>query len=450
METHTMPVIVDGMPMDDARHMIYHEIQQCERHILSLRNQLNAYTPIATLPPEILLQIFTTLTEAGGQVDSMECIHVTHVCQRWRSISLDAPALWNKLSSNNLHWTMAMLERSKTAPLTVFMNPMSYGVAIPILTHLSRIRSLTINNWSAGELQKLHDFIEDNLITAPQLEGLSLTGRVKSSWSLPSTTFQQTDRLYDLFIHNVHTNWSHSSLFRNLTRLRAVTNVPGDQPTWRELITTLNQMPTLQYLLLDAMLPIVPFDATVDVVFAYMPNLEVVIFRDLPSMDAVVTFLNQVKLTPDLKIFNIVDLNGHPNGQEFRELYRAVNRSIPGLCSRARYMDILHHEGVGHPSRDKYLIDCFMTLPEGLYEEQGYAYYETNPPDIGLELPYSPEADMTVVVVNALDILNLSHITHLRIQDHIGHSELLALLQGLPELRVIRVYRRATDRKSVV
>lgn len=34
---------------------------------------------------------------------------------------------------------------------------------------------LTINGWSAAELQKLHEFIGDNEIVVPRLEKLSLT-----------------------------------------------------------------------------------------------------------------------------------------------------------------------------------------------------------------------------------------------------------------------------------
>ncbi|KAF5314484.1 hypothetical protein D9619_011763 [Psilocybe cf. subviscida] len=444
MDTHTMLSIHDGTPMDDARQMIYQEIQHCEHRILGLRSQLNMYASVARLPPEILLQIFAKLTEDGGFVDSMKCIPITHVCRRWRSLALDAPALWTNLSSENLLWTTAMLERSKSAPLTVLMDEMSHRVATPILKHLSRIISLTIEDWSAGELQTLHALIEDNAIVAPQLEVLSLSCDGVLPWSLPSTTFQQTHRLNNLFIDSIHIDWSHSPLFRNLTKLRVKTVLSDGQPTWRELISALDQMPSLKSLFLDDMLPTSPFDAAHDAVSTSLPNLQSVVFRRVPALGPVVTFLNHVELPQDLKVFTIVHVNGCSNRGEFHEFYDAINRSLPSAFSRAKYMNVLR-KAIGDDDFGTILMECFATLRDDFYSKRFNANHETNPADIGLELSYSPRAcNRPVILVDALDKLKLSSITHLRIGVYVGYPELLALLKRLPELQVIQVFEQAT------
>ncbi|KAF5321151.1 hypothetical protein D9619_001173 [Psilocybe cf. subviscida] len=440
MDTNTMLSINDNTAMDDARRTIYEEIQQCERRILGLRSQLNRYTSVAKLPPEILLQIFAKLTEDGGLVDSIKCVPITHVSRQWRSLALDAPALWTNLSSINLHWTIAMLERSKGAPLTVLMDEKSYLVPVPILKHLSRVKSLTIENWSAGELQKLHILIENNASVAPQLEVLSISCNGTSPWVLPSTTFQQTDRLNNLFLHDVHINWNHLPLLRNLMELRIESDWTGSQPTWRELITALNRMPTLKSLFLGAMLPMVPFEATLDAIPAHLPNLESIVFGSVYTMRSVVTFLNQVKLPPDLKAFIISNFNTYyPNRGEVHEVYDAINRSLPDLCSKATYMYMRHWPWTGN-----FDINCFATLPDRFYDQLYDPNDETNPACIGFRLSYTSGGDRITVVADAVNILKLNHIRYLRIGEDIGDPELHILLQYLPELRIIQAFERAT------
>ncbi|KAF5322799.1 hypothetical protein D9619_001172 [Psilocybe cf. subviscida] len=352
---------------------------------------------------------------------------------------LDDPALWINLSSNNPHWTTAMLERSKPARLSVWMDEKSYRVAIPVLKHLSRVKSLTIDSWSAEELQKLHVFVEDNASVAPQLEVLSISCD-GSPWFLPSTTFRQTDRLNNLFLHSVHIEWDHSPLLRNLTELRLETYGLGGQPTWRELITALNRMSTLKSLYLDSMLPDDPFDAALDDIPAHLPNLESIIFRSIYSMDTVVTFLNQVKLPPDLKAFIMSNSDGYyPSRGEFREVYDVINRFLPDLCSKARYMYMRHWPWTGN-----FDITCFATLPDRFYDQLYYPDYETDPAIIGFKLCYVSEGNRITLVDDAVNILKLNHIRHLRIGKDIGDPELPALLQYLPELRVIQVFERAT------
>ncbi|KAI0045364.1 hypothetical protein FA95DRAFT_1476973, partial [Auriscalpium vulgare] len=91
--------------------------------------RLNALTPIARLPSEILARIFSFAARAepipGGYSTSpaskrMGWIKVTHVCHYWREVALAHPALWERVSfSIGPEWTEELLARSKGAPIIV-------------------------------------------------------------------------------------------------------------------------------------------------------------------------------------------------------------------------------------------------------------------------------------------------------------------------------------------
>lgn len=433
--------------MDEARQMVFQEIQRYEQQILGLRNQLNTLIPIARASPEILLQIFVVMIE-DDVWGSMKCIPLTHVCRQWRSVALNAPGLWTKLSCKNLQWTVNMLDRSKTAPLTVFMDgTTSSEIAVPVLKHLSRIKSLTIDNWSATRLQEMHERLKDNSSSAPQLEVLSLSCSSDLAWALPSSTFQQTDRLHDLVIENIRVDWSHSPFFCKLEKLRIQAILPVSQPTLTELIAALNQMPALKFLFLDGMPPTVPVETSVTVL-AHPPNLESIIIRYVPTIHTLTAFLSQVKPPSDLKVFIVVNNYSYSSRQEFRDFYLAIRRSLPGLCSRVKYINIVLQEDkdmyFDAPDTGKILIQCFASCGDEFFKDWFETDLETDPADIGLELPYSTEATRTTTLVDAFDILDLPHITHLRIDKSTGYPEVLASLEGLPGLRVIQVFAQAT------
>ncbi|KAF5321205.1 hypothetical protein D9619_001883 [Psilocybe cf. subviscida] len=260
---------------------------------------------------------------------------------------------------------MAMLERSKTAPLTVLMgHKLSYGGLLPVLEHLSRIKSLTIDNLRADKMNEMHAFIQHNSSVAPQLEVLSISCYWSRDWRMPSTAFQQTDRLHDLSLKQVSIKWSDSPLLRNLTKLRI--QLSNHPPTWRELLTALNQMPTLKSLFLSETFPEVPFNDARDAVVARLPNLENLVLRSVPNIDGVMAFMTQVKLPPDLKVFTIVDIGDGPSSEEFRELYHTINRSLPRLGSKVRYMNIARvslSDTFGHT-----FIECSSTLRNKFHE----------------------------------------------------------------------------------
>ncbi|KAF8920161.1 hypothetical protein CPB85DRAFT_614672 [Mucidula mucida] len=67
----------------------------------------SAMAPIRTLPPELLLHIFTLANEDRVLLPSSflsSRIRVGHVCKAWRSLSRASPSLWNDTSFAGNHW----------------------------------------------------------------------------------------------------------------------------------------------------------------------------------------------------------------------------------------------------------------------------------------------------------------------------------------------------------
>ena len=111
--------------------------RSCERKLKSLQKELHPsfmHCGIHMLPDEILRHIFKLLVHGAieegasprdfldGELASPSGPEVTlsHVSHRFRSICLDIPSLWSRLSSNMpAQWIETRLERSVTSPLTV-------------------------------------------------------------------------------------------------------------------------------------------------------------------------------------------------------------------------------------------------------------------------------------------------------------------------------------------
>ena len=98
-------------------------------------DELDALTsPIRTIPPEILTEIFYYLK--GDYRDELPAraragsLLPTHVCQQWRQIALSTPSLWNNIyingssvsesiRSSEVKCIKAWLARSKNCPLSI-------------------------------------------------------------------------------------------------------------------------------------------------------------------------------------------------------------------------------------------------------------------------------------------------------------------------------------------
>ncbi|KAI0322112.1 hypothetical protein OF83DRAFT_1036610, partial [Amylostereum chailletii] len=116
------------------------EIQATEKSMLAARRRLNAFRPIARLPPEVLAHVFLLLadmephfypdpadfprlTYRDESFELQPCfgwIRVTHVCFHWREVALAHAHLWSNVTfSLGPDWAQEFLQRSKQAPVLI-------------------------------------------------------------------------------------------------------------------------------------------------------------------------------------------------------------------------------------------------------------------------------------------------------------------------------------------
>ncbi|KZT09331.1 uncharacterized protein LAESUDRAFT_810937 [Laetiporus sulphureus 93-53] len=86
------------------------------------KSHLKPTAPIAILPLEIIVEIFTHCARlyCGSLSGPYKWIVITHVCAQWRAIALACPKLWcNIFVARRQDWLVELLRRSKQMPLTV-------------------------------------------------------------------------------------------------------------------------------------------------------------------------------------------------------------------------------------------------------------------------------------------------------------------------------------------
>ena len=119
-----------GIMSRDAarREEIGAHIAKLELQIIHLKEELNAASPTAHLPPEILSRIFIILSQMFPH-PTVQNHHywskpqrmvawstVTEVSRRWREVALGCPKLWSHIAFHKVEWAKLMLERSKQTP----------------------------------------------------------------------------------------------------------------------------------------------------------------------------------------------------------------------------------------------------------------------------------------------------------------------------------------------
>ena len=56
--------------------------------------------------------------EEYGHEDST-WLSITHVCRRWRNLSVSTPSIWSNIITSPPFWTPLCLERSQSAPIDI-------------------------------------------------------------------------------------------------------------------------------------------------------------------------------------------------------------------------------------------------------------------------------------------------------------------------------------------
>ncbi|PIL28771.1 hypothetical protein GSI_08815 [Ganoderma sinense ZZ0214-1] len=160
----------------------------------TVRARLNHCVAVNRLPPEILVAIFDLLRSSSldcdyvdGRLpavlrsDNRSLIAVTHVCRRWRDVSLGCAQLWTSVSTTSPLATQ-FFERSQEMPLTVFVS-LVRGRPPPVpkqlfLDQLPRITVLHIDLECSAQIRHWRKHLQS---LAKSLESLTVVTHGRES-----------------------------------------------------------------------------------------------------------------------------------------------------------------------------------------------------------------------------------------------------------------------------
>ncbi|KAJ8514513.1 hypothetical protein ONZ45_g7967 [Pleurotus djamor] len=154
------------------------QISQLHAQIHSLKTKRNACARICRLPPEIIAKIFilakwASIINRRARHSELPRIafspergwlNIAGVCTYWRDIALDCPRLWSTITLTPVDRALAMISRSKSAPLFIESSPILANhdfdkVASIVMSNIHRIQELDIGG---RDDQKLFEFLRLN------------------------------------------------------------------------------------------------------------------------------------------------------------------------------------------------------------------------------------------------------------------------------------------------
>ncbi|KAI0065776.1 hypothetical protein BV25DRAFT_1593602 [Artomyces pyxidatus] len=252
----------------------------------SLRRQKNARAPALRLPVEIVLNIFSVFPASPLSPHVLYSrpppwLAVTHVCQRWREISLSSPSLWTHIITETRHWAGEMLIRSKNLPIVLQISPLGrrpsgYKSSSEVaLSQASRACFIDIDGFNIWHRPSL-------CVPAPILESLYLRGALFSPTLPIADIFPEgTPKLRSLCLQGLNISWPLHLLNPDLVELTLDDICEDDRPSLLQLREALSAMPNLNTLSLKHTLPLQSQDSTPHTIMA---TWEGVTLPTLPSI----------------------------------------------------------------------------------------------------------------------------------------------------------------------
>ena len=240
---------------------------------LRLRRNLNALSPISSLPPEVFNTIFSLLCPSSLNRDPdhhRARLYVSYVCHQWREIALNQPLLWSNVNFTTISLAGAkeILARAKSVPLYLearvshrwdedrfskFQTELQ--ARVPYVCHL-RIVAL-------AKHFHLHRTLEGLSSPAPTIESLVLFSQGgfcdrDIDFYLPDTLFNGfAPRLSCLKLFYCEISWA-SPLLKGLRYLEIRLSSSNSEPTLAVWLDALEEMKHLKTLALDAASPVAP------------------------------------------------------------------------------------------------------------------------------------------------------------------------------------------------
>ncbi|KAI0055407.1 hypothetical protein BV25DRAFT_1921840 [Artomyces pyxidatus] len=268
------------------------EVAQSQEANSSIPESQHSLSPIAKVPFELLALLFLFYVRLEPPRTSREhwqrlgWIKIASVCRRWRNVALSSANLWTQITlalPDQLAETMASY--AKSAPLAVNAQlpwPHS-GLTSPkacfIIDHLPNTKILHIVN---GEEEPFDLVLAELARPAPLLESITIDGATLTR--LPDNFLgTHPPKLRSIAIDNpVNFPWT-SSVFNNLIDLQILFYLITTPltPSLDELISSLNNMPSLRRLTLMGFLPHGP--ASQSATIARLPRLTRLQLRGSPS-----------------------------------------------------------------------------------------------------------------------------------------------------------------------
>ncbi len=450
--------------IENARASIKSDIEKLITADQVLRQQLNRFDPISSLPPEIMTNIFSFVRDASTH--PLHWIKITHVCRYWREVALHAPGLWSRPPLANLPWTVEMLARSKQVNITFESDSQKYYTGQyegyrEAFKHAARIRYIILD-FSTSTSEEWLNSVMDNLpISAPRLETLLIDIQpLREGYFIQRDALVNVPNLRRLSLTGCGPNWDAHWL-PQITHLKLCNIAIPEQLTMSRLITALEKMSNLESLILfdscHSARGTVPSN---ELDQAPLTNIKLLQLRMLSIWDefsVVEPFFRYVTFPPDADVSVIffpdeeLPLDLETDGVRFTNVLRDIAKSYSNVAS-SYIFDTLIVDYLGKTtSQIRFgMFDGLFTRRANLFGQSADTFWEVKPARRGLSLAFETYTTHTHACFNVifhgvfLAGFPLNNITHAHIgsqiplEEHSENPQLLAETVGkLPSLSFI-------------
>lgn len=285
--------------------------------LLSLGSVRNAFSPINTLPREVLAHVFSLLSDDNPIVSAYlpdlavrkapySWIVATLVCRHWRETALTFPALWSTVDSHRPFAALAFLERSAASSIRVYLRDAVHDARI--VPSLERARFMQSVAHHSARFTELHiqphfrygpSIISALRYPAPRLKALSIMLNIgqDDGSDLPKLFGGHTPNLEQLTLANF-VSWSGNDFGSGLTHLCLFDQHHRGRMLLGDFLDFLNSLPRLEELVLVNAGPTIGFTNSGgdDSQMVKLPMLRILHLGCWPSPQSIAQFLAHIAI----------------------------------------------------------------------------------------------------------------------------------------------------------